>query len=32
MLPDQKAWKTPLAEGKMVLHLLVGTVCLTVDV
>jgi hypothetical protein len=32
MLPDHKAWWTPLADGKMVLHLMVSIVGLTVDV
>jgi hypothetical protein len=27
-----KAWWTPLADGKMVLHVLMGSVCLSVDV
>jgi hypothetical protein len=32
MLPYHKAWWTPLADGIMVLHLLMSILCLSVDV
>jgi hypothetical protein len=31
-LPGHKAWWAPLADGRMVLHVLMGNVCLSVDV
>jgi hypothetical protein len=31
-LLDHKTWWTPLADGKMVLHVLLGSVCLSVNV
>jgi len=31
-IPDHKAWWTPLEDKKMVLHMLMGSVCLSVDV
>ncbi len=31
-LLDHKAWWTPLADGRMVLLVLMGSVCLSVDV